>query len=219
MSANRSSISIDPPLSVLAGSRSGCVGEASLAWYRNRDVEQRYRQCGYTPGVWCCFLMSLPARERVAAAYDAHYEAMRFIATQKFRVPPADVRPLIHDVFVAFLRHVDAIGDDRGWLITATRNACLNYWRDKKPCEPLSHMLIDSRMRTDDITAQLDLARLFRRVPSHCHGVLWRRYVDGLDPGDIAAELSKKRTYGRQIVHRCLRAAREALASFRRRPE
>jgi RNA polymerase sigma factor (sigma-70 family) len=160
--------------------------------------------------------MSPTTHERAAAAYDAHYEAMRFIAAQKFRVPPADVRPLIHDVFVAYMRHVAKIGDDRGWLVTATRNACMNYWRDRRECEPLPDVLADSRRLADVVTASLDLERLFRRVPKTCRGVLWQRYVEGVDPGDIAAELSKNRTSGRQIVHKCLRAAREALASFRR---
>jgi RNA polymerase sigma factor (sigma-70 family) len=160
--------------------------------------------------------MSSSARDRIAAAYDAHYEAMRFIASQKFRIPAADVRPLIHDVFVAYMRHVALIGDDRGWLITATRNACRNYWRDTKPGDPLPDMIRDRGALSDDVTVRLDLARILRRVPKHCRAVLWRRYVDGADPSEIAAELSKKRTYGRQIIHRCLRAAREALATFRR---
>jgi len=160
--------------------------------------------------------MSPSARERVAAAYEAHYDVMRFIAAQKFRVPPADVRPLIHDVFVAYMRHVAVIGDDRGWLITATKHACMNYWRDAKPCVSLPNALIEQQQFGDDVAVSLDLARIFRRVPKHCRAVLWRRYVDGMEPGEIAAELSKKRSYGRQIVHRCLRAAREALASFQR---
>jgi DNA-directed RNA polymerase specialized sigma24 family protein len=53
-------------------------------------------------------------------------------------------------------------------------------------------------------------------VPQRCREVLWRRYVDGAEPGDIAAALEKKPSTGRQMVHRCLLAAREALASFRR---
>lgn len=161
--------------------------------------------------------MAQSARERAAAAYAAHYEALRFIAARSFRVPPADVDPIIHDVFVSYIRHVGAIGDDRGWLITATKHACLNYWRDTKPGTPLPpEGLLDARELRDDVAARLDLARVLRRVNSHCRKVLWRRYVDGWEPGDIAAELSKKRSYGRQIVHRCLRAAREALATFRR---
>ncbi|MEK6373217.1 MAG: sigma-70 family RNA polymerase sigma factor [Acidobacteriota bacterium] len=160
--------------------------------------------------------MPMTPRDRAAAAYNAHYEVMRFIAAQKFGVPQADVRPLIHDVFLAYMRHVAVIGDDRGWLVMATRNACMNYWRDKKPGEPLPDALVDPQRLADDVAARLDLARVFRRLPKHCRSVLWRRYVDGAEPGEIAVELSKKRTYGRQIVHKCLRAAREALASIRR---
>jgi RNA polymerase sigma factor (sigma-70 family) len=160
--------------------------------------------------------MDQTPRERAAAAYDAHYEALRFIAAQKFRVPAADVRPLIHDVFVAYMRHAARIGDDRGWLITATRHACQNYWRDAKPGTPLPDALLDPHTLRDDVAVRLDLARLLRGVPKRCMQVLRRRFVDGAAPGEIAAELSKKRTYGRQIVHRCLKAAREALASFRR---
>ncbi len=156
-------------------------------------------------------------RERVAAAYDAHYDALRFIAAQRFRVPSADVRPLIHDVFVAYMRHVAGIGDDRGWLITATRHACLKYWRDAKPGSPLPEgVLLDPRALRDDVAIRLDLATVLRRIPKRCREVLFRRYVDGAEPGDIAAGLSKKPSYGRQIVHRCLRAAREAFASLRR---
>jgi RNA polymerase sigma factor (sigma-70 family) len=155
--------------------------------------------------------------ERVAAAYDSHYEALRLIAAHRFRVPAADVRPLIHDVFIAYMRHVAAIGDDRGWLITATKHACLNYWRDAKPGLPLpEEALLDTRALGDNVAVRLDLLRVLRRVPQRCREVLWRRYVDGAEPCDIAADLSRKPSTGRQIVHRCLRAAREALASVRR---
>jgi DNA-directed RNA polymerase specialized sigma24 family protein len=155
--------------------------------------------------------MDTTPRERVAAAYHAHYDALRYIAAQRFRVPSADVRPLIHDVFVAYMRHVAAIGDDRGWLITATKHACLKYWRDAKPGTSLpdedAFLPLDTCALRDDVAVRLDLARVLRRVPKRCRDVLWRRYVDGADPGDIAAALSK--------IHRCLRAAREALASIR----
>ena len=157
--------------------------------------------------------------ERVAAAYDAHYEALRAIAAHGFRVPAADVRPLIHDVFVAYMRHVSAIGDDRGWLITATRNACLNYWRDAKPGSELLEDGLPDDSRTalsDEVAVRLDLRRVLRRLHPRCREALWRRYVLGAEPGDIAVDLENKRANGRQMIHRCLQAAREALASIRR---
>ncbi len=206
MSANRNSM--NPPPSALAWN-------ARVRGERTPLRRQRYRKSRYTLGART-LPMAQTAPERASAAYVAHYEALRFIAARKFRVPPADVRPLIHDVFVAYMRHAMTIGDDRGWLITATKHACLNYWRDAKPGTLLPDSLLDSRALRDDVAVRLDLARVLRRVPRNCRKVLWRRYVDGEEPGDIAAELSKKRSFGRQLVHRCLRAAREALASFRR---
>lgn len=154
-------------------------------------------------------------RERVAAAYDEHYEVMRYIAAQRFRVPPADVRALIHDVFVAFIRHNAAVGDDRAWLVRATTNACLNYWRDKKPTDPLPE-LMDTREYAADVGARVDLLRLLARIPKRCQTVLWLRYVDGLSPEEIAQKCASSASsggYGRLLVHRCLRAVREALAA------
>lgn len=154
-------------------------------------------------------------RERVAAAYEEHYDLMRYIAAQRFRVPPADVRAVIHDVFVAFIRHNAAIGDDRGWLVQATTNACRNYWRDRKPTEPLPD-LTDTRELGADVGARVDVLRLLARIPKRCQKVLWLRYVDGLSPEEIAhrcASTESSGAYGRLLVHRCLRAVREALAA------
>lgn len=158
-------------------------------------------------------------RERVAAAYDAHYDVLRYIAAHRFRVPQADVQPLIHDVFVAFIRHHAVIGEERAWLVRAVTNACLNYWRDRKPTDALPE-LIDVRERTSSIDARVDLQRLLQRIPKRCRAVLWMRYVDGLTSEEIArhcASPTSSRAYGRLLVHRCLRAVREALASPRGR--
>lgn len=202
MSANRSSISVmAPPRSV-----------------RNRDRKRRYQSRRYTSRIPASPDPGPTMRDRVAAAYDAHYEVMRCIAAQRFRVPASDVRPLIHDVFVAFMRHSAVIGDDRGWLVRATTNACLNYWRDRKPTEPLPD-LTDTREVAADVSARVDVARLLARIPRRCRRVLWLRYVDGLSPEEIAHRCTSAASsggYGRLLVHRCLKAVREALAATAR---
>jgi RNA polymerase sigma factor (sigma-70 family) len=156
-------------------------------------------------------------RDRIAAAYDAHYDVLRFIASQKFNVPNGDVRPLLHDVFVSYMRHSAIIADDRSWLVTTTKNACRNYWRDHKPTEPIPETLLDPRHLADDVSARVDVARLLRRLPQRCRTVLWLRYVDGVGTEEIAhrCAASDSAGYGRQLVHRCLRAAREALACLK----
>jgi len=188
----------------------GIPPSARMEETRNRGL--RYRRNRYTSGI----PPHLSSRERVAAAYDAHYDVLRYIAARRFHVPPADIRPLIHDVFVAFIRHSAAIGDERSWLVAALCNACRNYWRDKKPTEPLPE-ITDTAQIGEDVSARVDVLRLLSRVPTRCRDVLWLRYIDGLSPEEIAGRCAASQSggYGRQLIHRCLRAVREALASVR----
>jgi RNA polymerase sigma factor (sigma-70 family) len=192
--------------------------EASLRGQQNRERSARYPEyrCRYTSGR-SGMPIDAPARQRVADAYDAHYDVLRFVAAQKFRIPDPDVRPLIHDVFIAYMRHASVIGDDRSWLVAALINACRNYWRDRKPSEPVPDVLADPRALADDVSAKLDVARVLRRLPKRCRAVLWLRYVDGCAPAEIAhrCATSSSAPYGRKLVHQCLRAAREAVANLK----
>ena len=161
--------------------------------------------------------MERSARQRAAAAYELHRDVLEFVAARKFRVPASDVLPLIHDVFVAYMRHAAVIDDDKRWLVAATKNACLNYWRNTKGTEPvLDETLLDTRRLADHVTACVDVSRVLRRVPKNCRDVLWLRFVEDVSPAEIARRCaaSDSAGYGRQLVHRCLRAARVALASL-----
>jgi len=151
------------------------------------------------------------ANDRVAAAYDAYYDLLRFIARQRFNIPDPDIRPLIHDVFVAFMRHEHRIGDDRRWLTRAVVNACLNHRRDAKPTTPLPEELLDPQCLVDDAVAKHDVALLLARLSERCRTVLRMRYVEGLEPGEIAILLATSSGFVRLKVHRCLAAARRAL--------
>jgi RNA polymerase sigma factor (sigma-70 family) len=193
------------------------IGEASLEKQMNRERANRYEaeRSGYTfagLGAMPPFA-NIDEQESVAAAYDAHYEVLRFIVLRRYRVPPPDVRPLIHDVFVRYLRHRAQIGDDRLWLAEATRNACRNYWRDRKPAEPLPVEITDSRQLADHVNARVDIARLLARVSPHCRALLRERYVEGREPAEIAERSHIATGTVRVRLHRCLEAMRAALAS------
>lgn len=183
-------------------------------WGENHVQTARYQRARYTSSVRAPVMTDTPIRERIAAAYDAHYDVMRFIAAQRFSVPSPDIRPLIHDVFLAFIRHQAAIGDDRSWLVAAVSNACRNYWRDRKPTEGLTEALVDPRRLAEDVGARIDVVRLLAGIPRRCQTVLWLRYAEGRSPEEIAARCAASASggYGRQLIHRCLRAVREALA-------
>lgn len=214
-SASSSASSMDLPSS--GRGRPGRVsGEASSDGEENRKQAFRYggllsRYTSSIPGPMPDERKTTP-EDRVGAVYDAHYDLLRFIATQRFHVPRGDVRPIIHDVFVAYLRHVAAIGDPRSWLVTAICNACRNYWRDKKESEPMPDTLCDPAQLAEHVTARVDLARLLAAIPDDCRMLLTLRFLEGLDSTELAARCAINAGNARVRVHRCLEALREALA-------
>jgi RNA polymerase sigma factor (sigma-70 family) len=152
--------------------------------------------------------------DRVAEAYEAYYDLLHFIAGLRFKIPEADIRPLIHDVFVSFMRHEKLIGNDRQWLTAAVGNACRNYWRNAKPAVPLPEELLDPHDAAKQVIIQCDLAVVLGNLSEKCRSILRLRYLDGLDPGEIAARCGTSPGYVRLKVHRCLEAAKRALAEL-----
>ena len=190
------------------------VGERSRYREWTRERVGCYQTGGYTSGVPDSMRDEIETgiRDRVAAAYEGYYDLLQFIAVRRYKIPRSDIRPLIHDVFVNFLRHEALVGDDRRWLTTATTNACLNYWRDRKPGVPLPEDLFDSRRVVDDTLARHDLARVLERISDDCEHLLRLHYLDELQAPEIAALLDTTPGYVRVKIHRCLEHARRAIA-------
>jgi len=147
----------------------------------------------------------------VQTAYDQHYAAVRFVAAVQFRIPAADADQLVHDVFLSFLRHHETVGDSGAWLVTTARNACISYWRKSRPTEGLPPSLLEPPR---DLNARVDLLRILSSVSARCRQVLYSRFVEGASAAQIAHDCSGSTSsgYGRRLVHRCLTAARAALA-------
>jgi RNA polymerase sigma factor (sigma-70 family) len=147
----------------------------------------------------------------VETAYDEHYAAVRFVAAVQFRVPDADADQLVHDVFLSFLRNHETVGDSGAWLVTSARNACISYWRKSRPTEGLPPSLLEPPR---DLNARVDLLRILSSVSPRCRQILYSRFVEGASAAQIAHDSagSTSTDYGRRLVHRCLAAARAALA-------
>jgi len=229
-----------PRQAAAAGARGSSEGAMTTGGVRShsffgqdgRTVRRRYtrlarRRCARAPASMTAKTNEpgiATASERAAAAYRAYYDLLRFIATQRFRIPPDDVRGIVHDVFVAFLRNEAKIAvterDERSWLVGTTCNTCRYYWRkrsDDSHPPPTLNDPIDPVAVADEAERRLLLAGVLRGLPERCRELLIRRYGEGYTPEEIAAWQSIKHGSAKNLISKCLLAARAAFHRLLRR--
>jgi DNA-directed RNA polymerase specialized sigma24 family protein len=152
--------------------------------------------------------------QRAEAAYRANYDVLRFIAARRFKIPTDEVCGVIHDVFVSFIRHEARVtrnpADERAWLIGGVCNASRYYWRKHRGEElpPDIEEYVDPTSVADDAITRLLLADVLRRLPE--------RYSEGYTPDEIAAVASLARGSAKNLISKCLLAARAAFCRLRR---
>jgi len=160
--------------------------------------------------------------QRAEIAYRAHYDLLRFIAARRFRIPADEVCGVIHDVFVSFIRHEAKVAqspaDERAWLVGGVCNASRYYWRKHRGEELPADIeeYIDPAAVADDAIARLLLADVLRRLPERCRDLLRKRYSEGYTPDEIATMESLARGSAKNLISKCLLAARAAFCRLRR---
>ncbi len=160
-------------------------------------------------------------REEIEAAYDAHYGVLEYVVVQRFGIPDADVRPLIHDVFVSYIRNRPRIRDARAWLLGATFNSARLYWRGRGRQEDFSWPLTADGIAAvaDDVATRLDVSTVLRRLPRRCRDVLRLRFYEEYSSEELARHFAATVGYARKMVHRCILNARaifDRIAGVRR---
>jgi RNA polymerase sigma factor (sigma-70 family) len=212
--------------------------ERAKSSYRARRMEKRKGGAGYTgPPLPRNRLARIPTAmpenltvppsfrtpaDRAAAAYRAHYDLLRFLAQQRFRIPVDEVPGVIHDVFIAFMQSEAKIArteaDERSWLVGAVCNASRYYWRkhrgEELPADIESY--IDPCAVAEDAITRLTVAGVLRRLPERCRDLLKRRYAEGYTPEEIATWQALTRGSAKNLISKCLFAARAAFERLRR---
>jgi RNA polymerase sigma factor (sigma-70 family) len=154
--------------------------------------------------------------DRAAAAYGAHHKVLRYVGSQKFHIPDEDVEDVIHEVFLAFMRNEAKIActerDERSWLVGAMCNASRYYWRKRRGDEPQpDEEPIDPARLADEAITRGILRNVLDRLPERCRAVLWRRYGEEYTPREIGEAESLKRGSAKNLISKCLLAARACL--------
>jgi RNA polymerase sigma factor (sigma-70 family) len=154
--------------------------------------------------------------DEVSAAYRAHYPLLAYLACRRFQVPADDVRPIVHEVFVTFLRKKETVLDVRGWLVGAISNRCRLYWRSRgRELAALRDVDVTDAVRPDAVLIRIDVSTALRRMTPRCREILRLRYVDFRSSADIARYYHTTVGYARKLVAKCAATARTLLQQVR----
>jgi len=154
------------------------------------------------------------ASVRLERHYREHAPLLRTTAKFRHRIPPEDVDELVHDVFTSWLERQPRVDDMRAYLLAATNNACLHYWRKRAREMPL----LEEHEETSDHSTvkgvdrwivQLSLGATLAQLGPKCRETLRLYYLEHQTPDTIAETLDTTRRYVFQLLHTCRKRARE----------
>lgn len=130
------------------------------------------------------------------------------------RVPPGEADDLVQDVFVAALRQLHALRDERafgGWLATIARNRANGWHRGAvETAELPDELAARSTSQDDEEDARRALAAV-RVLPEAYRETLMMRLVEGMTGPEIAARTGLTPESVRVNLHRGMKLLREAL--------
>ncbi len=107
------------------------------------------------------------------------------------RVPPGDAEDLVQEVFLAAMRQLSELrtaGAFRGWLISIARNRAVDYFRHRKPSEPLEEADGHAGSTKASAIEAGEVLRQIRSLPEAYRETLILRLVEGLTGPEIARQ-------------------------------
>ncbi len=172
----------------------------------------------FPPTVMADIADSSERADRLAGIYEDHYPLLRALASRRFRIPEEDVRNLVHEVFVSFIRHEPRIRDVRAWLIGAVWQASRRYLDQAGRHEPADFSeFADPTPLPDILNARADVALALRDLGDRCREVIRLRFIEGLDFDELAVRFSITPASAKLRLARCMKRARIALRAIRGR--
>ena len=152
------------------------------------------------------------AGEAFELLYNQYGLLLRSIAMRRYHVPSDDAEALVHDIFAAYLERQASVRDAKGWLTGAIKNACLNYWRKRKPESPLlaEHDQTPdeaAEARFDQWLRRSTIASVFAKLGSRCRETLRSYYLREESKERIAEQLATSPGNVLQILVTCRRRA------------
>jgi RNA polymerase sigma factor (sigma-70 family) len=162
----------------------------------------------------------LPVAEPIDDLY-AYAGLLRSLAKRKFRIPHADIEPLVQDAFVAYLTDPSGIRNVRGYLVGTMCNRCRNYWRRQVRERSIFGEMSADYQHVDDTTLaeiadRLALQATLAQLQPRCRDVLTRRYLQHETIELIAEGFETSAAYVHKMLHLCRKRAIEIFRELTR---
>jgi RNA polymerase sigma factor (sigma-70 family) len=126
-------------------------------------------------------------------------ERMRYplkLVLRSCNIPFQDAEDLVQDTFIEVIRKWGTLYNKEGWILGTLRFKCTKYWRDRRadPAVAMDLSTIDllcpplppPQEKQDEAR---DLHDLLRSLGERHRQILWRRFVLGFSPREVAIQL------------------------------
>jgi RNA polymerase sigma factor (sigma-70 family) len=138
-------------------------------------------------------------------------------------VPADAAEDLLQDCLVRLIEVKYEIRDPRAWLLSAIRYAILMYWRAERgrlveQLRPSLEATLRTPTEVDQAAIRIDLLRALRKLSPQQRELIDLRYVQGLEPRDIARLKNCSTANIRKHAARSFRILRDNLSPSRLKP-
>ncbi|HVR42835.1 MAG TPA: sigma-70 family RNA polymerase sigma factor [Thermoanaerobaculia bacterium] len=152
--------------------------------------------------------------QEIEDVYRLHFNLLKYLACQKFKITENDAENVIHEVFVAYLSAAGQVRDVRSWLVGAMCNASRNYWRSHGRLEGLPADMGKrgdpaSAGLADAVATKVTVRETLSRLHQKCQDTLRLRYMEGCSAIEVATQLETTSRYAEKLIAKCLKRAHE----------
>ncbi len=145
--------------------------------------------------------------------YEAHAPLLRAVALRRFRIPPADVDSLVHDVFTSYLMNAPNVQQPRSYLLGSICNASRQYWRRRDAeravfCDGIDCLAVAGEEDVaEDVTRRMTVAAVLARLRPSCRELMRSYYLEGETTGSIAERRETTSNCVLVMLHGCRKTA------------
>jgi RNA polymerase sigma-70 factor (ECF subfamily) len=130
------------------------------------------------------------------------------------RLLPQDAEDQVQEVFLIAwtkLSQLDDAATFGAWLSAIARNRAVDFWRRRKPTEPLEDVVADGRADGSDVAEAKNVLNAIQTLPEAYRETLVMRLCEGMSGPEIAEITGLEPGSVRINLHRGMKLLREKL--------